>query len=84
MVMKMTELEKLKLIESAFDKALEQVWFARKIIRTIDDDYNTIYPEGLDKFVSQLSNYARDYTSKVNRLIRNAIEDNEVVKKGGM
>lgn len=81
--MKMTELDKLKLIESAFDKALHEVWYARKIIRTIESDYNTIYPEGLDKFVSQLTNYASDYTSKVNRLIRKAIEDNEVVKKGG-
>lgn len=73
----MTELDKLKLIESAFDKALHEVCYARKIIRTINDDYNTIYPEGLDKFVSQLSNYARDYTSQVNRLIRKAIEVKE-------
>ena len=79
----MTELDKLKLIESAFDKALHEVWYARKIIRTIDSDYNTIYPEGLDRFVSQLTNYVRDYTSQVNRLIRKAIKDNEVVKKGG-
>lgn len=79
----MTELDKLKLIESAFDKALHEVWYARKIIRTIESDYNTIYPEGLDRFVSQLTNYVRDYTSQVNRSIRKAIEDNEVVKKGG-
>lgn len=73
----MTELDKLKLIEQCFDKALQEVWNARKIIRTIKGDYNTIYPEGLDRFVSQLSNYARDYTSQVNRLIRKAIEDNK-------
>lgn len=75
--MVMTELEKLKLIESAFMKALDEVWFARKVIRTIDKDYNTIYPEGLDRFVSQLNNYAIEYTSKVNRMLRKAIEGKE-------
>ncbi len=73
----MTELDKLKLIEQCFDKALHEVWFARKIIHTIESDYNTIYPEGLDKFVSQLSNYANEYTRKVNSLIRKAIEVKE-------
>lgn len=78
----MTELDKLKIIEKCFERALEEIWTARKIIRTIEDDYNTIYPEGLDKFVSQLGNYYRDYKSEVNTLIRKMV-DNKVVKKGG-
>lgn len=78
----MTELDKLKLIESAFDKALKQVWYARKIIRTIESDYNTIYPEGLDKFVSQLTNYYAEYTRKVNTAIREKIDNEKPCEKG--
>lgn len=78
----MDELKKWKLIEKSFEKALDEVYKARELIYTIDDDYNTIYPRGLDKFVTQLENYLSWYEGKVNRVIREEYES-ELVKKGG-
>lgn len=83
----MDEISKLKMIEKALDTAPGEVMFARKLIRTFTDDYNTVYPEGLDHFVNQLRNYKREYTAKTNVAIRCLAEINEVVlevvKKGG-
>lgn len=78
----MDNFEKWKKIEESFLNALEEVYNAQNLIYTIEDDYNTIYPRGLNKFVTQLENYVSYYENKVNRVVREKYET-EVVKKGG-
>ena len=78
----MDNFEKWKIIEESLNKALEEVYTARVLIHTIENDYNTIYPRGLDKFISQLENYVSWYERKMNHAIREKYES-EVVKKGG-